>query len=159
MKPNIIIGIGVIAALILGVYLWSIGLPGTSLPTTSDTTVHEEKPLESTTGVTATTLEEQMVGKWRSMDNTMLVREFTASGVVTDRYQTDDDRNTTGSWDIVTNGEGLPGAIENADGKIILRIEFPEEALFYSITKLTNRELELAYVGLEDKPFRYQKIP
>lgn len=88
-----------------------------------------------------------VVGSWRSTEDPKFTREFTADGTITDRYEGEEGATTTGSWEVVTaaslSGLGLP----EVEGTII-RVQFPEEAFYFSVNAETDQDtLSLTYLG------------
>jgi len=89
----------------------------------------------------------ELTGVWQSTQDTRFVREFRSDGTVTDRYEGMDDATSTGSWNFVEDPskeqDELP-AVHNAK---ILKIQFPEEVLYFALINLTDTGLTLSYLG------------
>lgn len=142
MNPKIAIAIVIVLALLAGGYLWYTNQPSAIPPQTIDTT---EEPAAGD-HPSATVIKNSIEGSWRSVDDARFIRSFSASGEVTDRYEGDEDATATGHYAL--DGDHVPAQVRAAAGAShVLTLEFPEEALFFIVTKLTADELELVYLG------------
>lgn len=142
MNQKLAIALVVVLALIAGGYLWYTNQPSALPPQVSDTT---ETP--TTEGrPSAVTITNSIEGNWRSVDDAHFIRSFSASGTVTDRYEGNEDATAIGHYAL--DGDNVPAQVRAAAGASpVLTLEFPEEALFFIVTKLTADELELVYIG------------
>lgn len=139
MNPQAVIALVVLIALLGAGYLWYTNQPAPLPPQVADTTTEEEPAAP-----TATQIENSIEGTWRSSGDSKFTRAF-ANGQVTDRYQGNEDATVTGSYEL--NGT-VPAQVKAAAGtSAVLAIQFPEETLFFVVTKLSATELELRYVG------------
>lgn len=89
-----------------------------------------------------------IIGSWRSNDDTKFIREFKTGGIIVDRYEGIED--TTGSWSAFTASEGLETPFPQTPNAVYLRVvmnDFPEEILYFELAKLTPVELELYFLG------------
>ncbi|MDB5265112.1 MAG: hypothetical protein JWN64_683 [Parcubacteria group bacterium] len=87
-----------------------------------------------------------IVGVWRNQDDSRSARTFTASGNVTDTYAGNDDATVTGEWSIVTNPSKEPVNLPVVKDAVIVKVQFPEEVLYYAITQLTATEMTMSYM-------------
>lgn len=141
MSQKLAIAIVVVLALCAAAYLWFMNQPSAMPPQLSDTQTPatEERP-------SATTIANSIDGTWQSVDDTRFTRSFSANGTVTDRYEGNDDATISGHYEL--DGDHVPAQVRAAAGASpVLSVEFPEEALFFIVTKLTADELELVYLG------------
>ena len=142
MNQKIAIAVVIVIALLAGGYLWYTNQPSVVPPQLSDTT---EGP-DTTETPSATVIANSIEGNWRSADDARFTRSFGANGQVTDRYAGNEDATITGHFEL--DGDHVPAQVRAAAGTSpVLSIEFPEEALFFIVTKLTADELELVYLG------------
>lgn len=91
---------------------------------------------------------ENILGSWKSTDDTKFTREFKAGGVIVDHYEAVED--TTGSWRAFTTTDGLETPFLQTPNAVYLRVvmnDFPEEVLYFELAKLTPEELELYFLG------------
>ncbi|MES2995000.1 MAG: hypothetical protein V4681_03145 [Patescibacteria group bacterium] len=156
MNQKVAIGIVVVLALLAGGYLWYTNQSGAFMSaddtgymaSTTDGTQRTATPAEIQNGVE---------GNWRSADDARFTRTFNADGTITDRYEGMEDATVSGHWEL--NSDHMPGQVrELANGMPVLSIEFPEEALFFVVTKLGATELEMSYVGGAGKTLRFERI-
>lgn len=143
MNPKIAIAIVVVLALLAGGYLWYTNQPSAVPPQLSEDTKEEPTTTETPSAVT---IANSIEGNWKSVDDVRFTRSFGSNGQVTDRYEGNDDATITGHFEL--NGDHVPAQVRAAAGASpVLSISFPEEALFFIVTKLTANELELVYLG------------
>lgn len=144
MASRLGIALLIVLALSAAGYLWFKGLPptpGSGVPAATSTpeAATAEPPIGSIrTGV---------VGSWRSDADAKFTREFRANGTVVDRYQGNDDATVTGSWHIVTDSSSLPVQLRDLDAGTLLEISFPEETLYFTVSKVDEDELVMTYAG------------
>lgn len=140
MNQKVAIAVVVVLALAAAGYLWYTNQTPALPPQV------RERNEEAATAPSAVTIAHSIEGTWRSKDDARFTRAFSAGGIVTDRYAGDADATVSGQFEL--NGDGVPAQVRAAaDGSPVLSIVFPEEALFFIVTKLTAAELELIYVG------------
>ena len=152
MNQKLAIAIVVVLALIAGGYLWFTNQPSAVPPQVTDTT--EEPTVTGTPS--ATVIANSIDGTWRSRDDARFTRSFGADGQVTDRYAGNGDATITGHFEL--DGDHVPAQVRAAAGiSPVLSVEFPEEALFFIVTKLTADELELVYLG-GNGTLRFERI-
>jgi hypothetical protein len=152
MNQKLAIAVVVVIAIVAGGYLWYTNQPSVVPPQVSDTT--EEPAVTGTPS--ATVIANSIEGTWRSSDDARFTRSFGAGGKVTDRYAGNDDATVTGHFEL--DGDHVPAQVRAAAGASpVLSVEFPEEALFFIVTKLTADELELVYLG-GNGTLRFERI-
>ncbi|HEX5774578.1 MAG TPA: hypothetical protein VFY28_01300 [Candidatus Paceibacterota bacterium] len=157
MDSKIVIAAGMLIAIGLAGYLWYNGLPVDR--TDSQEEAATTSPSAETTDpatLPASTLRAEVTGSWRSEDDPKFTRVFREDGTLTDSYEGNPDATANGSWRVVTGGEGLPASL-SAENRTVIRISFPEEALFFIVTALTEDELAMAYVG-GNGSLRFERI-
>ena len=89
----------------------------------------------------------KMPGTWQSTSDEKFVREFHTDGTVTDTYEGMEDATMQGAWTLFTstNPDGaFRGTIE--EGRTYLKIQDQNEALFFSVSRISDTELELIYL-------------
>ncbi|HYF29376.1 MAG TPA: hypothetical protein VEA36_03370 [Candidatus Paceibacterota bacterium] len=137
MNQNVAIGIVVVLALLAGGYLWYQNQGALPL-------VEEAREAPSETPPSSTAITQGIEGSWRSSADPKFTRSFGAGGTVTDRYEGQAD--VTGHYEL--DGDHVPAQVKSLAGSApVLAIEYPEEAQFFLVTKLTATELELLRVG------------
>lgn len=152
MNQKVAIAIVVVLALAAAGYLWYMNQTPVLPPQVLDR--NNEQPAAE--APSATTIANSIEGNWRSTDDARFTRSFGANGSVTDRYQGDDDATVSGQFEL--NGDHIPAQVRAAaDGSPVLSIAFPEEALFFIVTRLTADELELVYIG-GNGTLRFERI-
>ncbi len=87
-----------------------------------------------------------VIGSWESIDHPTFTREFSVDTTVTDTFEGAASESFEGRWAVFTSpaGEKPPFPIPN--GVTYLRISMPEEALYFSVAKVTDKTLELKYL-------------
>ncbi len=89
----------------------------------------------------------QILGIWRSTQDSKFTREFKNDGKVIDAYE-GSSLNSDGRWVIFTKQmpiDALPEALE--DGAVYLSIAAPEsEAQYFKIASINSHELQLVYL-------------
>lgn len=142
MNQKVAIAFIVVLALIAAGYLWYMSQPSAVPPQLLDTT---KTPTTAETP-SAVVIANSIEGNWRSVDDARFTRSFGSDGRVTDRYEGNEDATVTGHFEL--DGDHVPAQVRAAAGTSpVLSVEFPEEALFFIVTKLTADELELVYIG------------
>lgn len=138
---KILIGVLVIVLLVgLGYVVYSTSLDKA-----------EEAPV--TEDVTATKLSENderalLIGVWKSDEDAKFTREFRENGQVIDRYESDDTPlPTQGIWSIVTDPSVEPVEIAADLDTRLLKLEFPEETMYFGLASNTGTTLSLVYLG------------
>ncbi|KND47447.1 MAG: hypothetical protein AB199_03390 [Parcubacteria bacterium C7867-004] len=146
MNTKIITGIAVvIALLVVGWWYWTYLAPRALAPTQEMATTTEEGSVNEVANTTDA-FKAKLAGDWRSKDDAKFTRQFSADGTVVDRYQGNDDATVTGEWSIVADPskEAIPLPVVK-DAKIV-KIEFPEEALYFAVNGLTETDLSMIYL-------------
>lgn len=139
MDPKAIIGIVVALALFAAGYLWYTNQPS-ALPPQVQQNNQEPTAEEPSAATIATGIE----GTWRSRDDAKFTRSFGEDGRVIDRYE--GESSVSGHYEV--NGDEIPVQVRQIAGDDpVLSIEFPEESLFFLVTKVDADELELVYIG------------
>lgn len=142
MNRNIVIGLSVALALIAvaGAYYFLMPKP--------ETAQEDPAPSESVNGVavpdeeTAISLE----GTWKSTEDARFTRTFTASGAVTDRYAGNDDATISGTWSFVSEPGKEQAELPAVKDAKVLKIQFPEEVMYFALTDLTETDLTMIYL-------------
>lgn len=144
MKNGVIIVIVLILGLGTGYYLGLGNLFGKG-------GMSDSKPAEQTSQVAANPkpaeVKVTIVGIWKSTDDAKFTREFHADGSFVDKYANDSSTTAEGQWKVfVGPGNGEPASLPLKVGVTYVKLSFPEEAAFFSLTKLTSDSLELVYL-------------
>lgn len=136
MDRNVVIGIVVVLALIvLGWWYWAFMAPIAMAP-------GQPEPMPAAEDDRVQVL----VGAWQSTEDARFVRTFNADGTVADRYTGAPDATVTGNWSFVTDISAELPELQPVEGTRYVKIEFPEEVLYFAITNLTETELSLMYL-------------
>lgn len=92
-------------------------------------------------------VKENIVGVWKSTQDTKFTREFTNSGAVIDYY--DNKSVTTGTWQVFTEAKPLAVSFPLEKTAIYVQMktsEDPNGTLNFKLMKLTPETLELVYM-------------
>lgn len=90
---------------------------------------------------------ENILGKWKSVDDQKFTRTFLPDGTFTDSYEGSTD--TRGNWVVFTKDSGIVTTFPLEEGTVYIRLLTGDEtadALHFKVLKLTPEELELAYM-------------
>lgn len=87
-----------------------------------------------------------MTGTWKSSDDAKFTRTFAADGTVTDRYEGEDSATISGEWSVIDPTKESVSLPVVKDGKVI-KIQFPEEALYFAVTSVSETELVMTYLS------------
>lgn len=138
---KILIGVLVIVLLAgLGYVVYS-----TSLDKAEEEPVVEEM---ASTKLSANDERALLIGVWKSNEDAKFTREFRENGQVIDRYESDDTPlPTQGIWSIVTDPNALPAEIAADLDTRVLKLEFPEEVMYFGLVANTDTTLSLVYYG------------
>ena len=145
MNSKILVGLVVVAALGLAYYFWQSGT-GEKDSTTTPMKNQATGSIEETG--TPETVSTQITGRWRSSDDTTLVREFREGGTVIDTYTGGD--SLRGSWKVVDDALALPSSLPHREGSMIIQVSFPEEVVFLEVIAVSATTLELTYPGAKN---------
>lgn len=88
----------------------------------------------------------ELDGKWRSTDDPRFVRTFSSNGAVTDFYEDDQADTVSGTWRFIEDPASEQGDLPAVTDAKVIKVMFPEEVLYFAITKLTDTELNLSYL-------------
>lgn len=134
-----------------GYYLWALngvgeiehalGKPIPLPPHIISSAQEEEEAMLSESNISR-----EIIGTWESVDDVTFTREFSADTTVTDTYVGSAPEAIEGRWAMFTSPAGEKPPFPISNGVTYLRITMPEEALYFSVTTLTETELELAYL-------------
>lgn len=109
-------------------------------------TSSEQIPEEQGAAEVAPAPEDTVTGSWRSTTDPNFTREFSADGKVTDRYEGDESATVTGTWEIILSASLPQIGLPQVEGTI-LRVQFPEEALYFLVNSDTDADtLSLTYL-------------
>lgn len=141
MNKTLVVGIVVVLAVaVVGWWYYAM------MPKTGDSVVLP--PEESVNGV-ATPNEDvaaSIAGTWESTEDTRFTRSFTANGTVTDRYAGMDEATISGTWSFVADPSKEQAELPVVKDAKILKIQFPEEVLYFALQDLTATDLRLLYL-------------
>ena len=85
-----------------------------------------------------------IVGTWKSSDDSSFTRTFAVDGSVIDTYAGNKTANTKGMWKaFMSPDEKVPFSMK--EGIVYLKLTMPEEVIFFSVTSITSSTLELMY--------------
>lgn len=141
MNRSVVIGIVVVIALaVLGWWIFAFMMPAPGAPLNTET-VSED--------VTGPNAEEpfSLSGTWRSTQDPRFVRVFAADGSVTDYYEGEESATTMGRWNVVEDANAEQAEFATLSGMRTIKIEFPEEVLYFAVVTLTDEKLELSYLA------------
>ena len=142
MNKNVILGVVIaIVLLALGWWYWAFMMPVPGAPTLTQETVStstETAPEEAVFPLT---------GTWKSVEDSRFIRTFSEDGTVTDQYEGDESATVSGSWNVVENPNAEQPEFASLNGMRAIKIQFPEEVLYFAVVKLTDDTLELSYLA------------
>lgn len=89
---------------------------------------------------------ENIVGKWVSLDDEKFTREFRSDGTAIDSYE--DEEVSEGEWLVFTYESGIATEFPQDPESTYIQIKDadPQGVLYFSLAKLTPEELELIYM-------------
>lgn len=136
MNNNVVTGIVIVlAVIVIGWWFWSrpavAPAPTETVPT----------PAMSNEAVSA-----GMTGTWKSSDDAKFTRTFAADGTVIDRYEGEESATLSGQWSVVDPTQESVSLPVVKDAKVI-KIQFPEEALYFAVTSVSETELVMTYLS------------
>lgn len=136
MNNSVVTGIVVVLAIVvIGWWFWSRSTPAPVSPEPVPA------PALSNESVSAS-----MTGTWKSSDDTKFTRTFAADGTVTDRYEGEDSATISGQWSVIDPTQESVSLPVVKDAKVI-KIQFPEEALYFAVTSVSETELVMTYLS------------
>jgi hypothetical protein len=139
MDRKLVLGIVVVIALaVVGGWYWFMMRPVADVETAPETEDAARPEADAELSIT---------GAWRSADDARFVREFRADGTVEDRYEGDEGATVSGAWNVVADPASEQAELPSAEGMRVVKIQFPEEVLYFSVVNVTDTELELSYLG------------
>jgi hypothetical protein len=145
MNTKVVTGIVVVLALVVvGWWYLSMMAPTALAPQETDM-----NPEESVNGVAESdeATRAKLVGSWKSTEDAKFVRVFSANGTVTDTYEGNPDATVIGEWSFVLDpASEQPTLPVVKDGKV-LKIQFPEEALYFAVTGVSDTNLSMTYLS------------
>ena len=143
MNKNVVIGIVVVLALIVagGAYYFLMPKPAD---------MGEDVPAPTSMNDVARPNEEVAVsldGTWKSKEDARFIRTFKADGTVTDRYEGDDSATVSGTWSFVADPSKEQGELPVVKDAKVLKLQFPEEVMYFALTDLTETDLSMIYLS------------
>ncbi len=150
MHRNVVIGIVVaIALLVIGWWYWAFMMP-------------VESPLSpaAETEVTVRPTDEafSLAGTWQSTDDARFVRTFSGDGSVTDRYEGDASATVSGNWNVVEDPSREQAELPDVSGMRVIKVQFPEEVMYFAILELSTTELSMSYLGGNGSTLSFRRI-
>lgn len=152
MNRNVVIGIVVVlSVLVLGWWIFAFMLPTAAVPLIPGSATEDtERPGEDQAF--------SLSGTWRSTEDARFVRTFSADGTVTDRYEGDERATVSGSWNAVEDlSQERPGLPDVGDMRVI-KVQFPEEVMYFSIIELTATELSMSLLGGNGSTLSFTRV-
>lgn len=104
-------------------------------------------PDKSTSIKPSVAVARDIIGAWKSTDDSKFTRQFAPDSTVVDKYQDDEAATMQGMWKVFTSEDGETAPFPLQEGIVYLRISTPEEVLFFTVPKITSDTLELTYLG------------
>ncbi|HEY0947940.1 MAG TPA: hypothetical protein VGE53_00405 [Candidatus Paceibacterota bacterium] len=141
MNRNVVLGIVVVIALaVLGWWVFAFMMPASGTPLDTEA-VSED--------VTSPNAEEpfSLSGTWRSTQDPRFIRVFAIDGSVTDYYEGEESATVIGRWNVVEDANAEQPEFATLSGMRTIKIEFPEEVLYFAVVTLTDEKLELSYLA------------
>ena len=145
MNTNVITGIVVaIALLVLGWWYWAFMMPQ-PVPQVNETPTPDESV--NSVAMDNAAFGASLSGTWRSNDDAQFTREFTAGGTIIDRYEGSPEATSQGEWSLVTDPSAEKVELPVVKDAKIVRVQFPEEALYFAVNGLTETNLSMIYLN------------
>lgn len=96
-----------------------------------------------------TLVSQSIIGKWQNTQDTKFIREFSATGAVTDYY--DGKKVTTGNWQVFTGAKPPATQLSFTLEKDAIYVQMTDSTdtnnvLHFKLTKVTPEDLELIYM-------------
>ncbi|MES2668069.1 MAG: hypothetical protein V4644_00025 [Patescibacteria group bacterium] len=143
MNRNALIGLVVVLALVIVGLIIALVLqkpPADAPARAPEATLEETVPPAEQPAVS-------IAGVWQSTDDSRFVRTFRSDGTVTDRYEGEDALTVSGIWNFVDDPSREQAELPDVEGATYIKLQFPEEVLYFTVTELSASDLSLSYVG------------
>lgn len=88
-----------------------------------------------------------LVGAWASTMDARFTRSFAADGNVTDSYADESSAVRVGAWSEISANAPLPDGLAAPNDAPVIKLEFPEEVMYFAVTDLTATSLSMNYVN------------
>ncbi len=106
-----------------------------------------ETPEEHSTIKPSTAIARDIIGAWKSTDDSKFTRQFAADSTVIDTYQGDEAATLHAMWKTFMSTDGESTPFDLKEGIVYLKVTTPEEVMFFKILRITSDTLEMTYVG------------
>lgn len=141
MNRNVVIGIVVVIALaVVGWWYFAMMTPAQD----EAVVMNPNEPANEGAGEQETF---ELAGTWQSTEDARFIRTFESDGTVTDRYDGDDSATISGSWNFVEDPSEEQAELPDTDGARVIKIQFPEEVMYFAIAELSADALSMNYLS------------
>lgn len=131
------------AFVIVGAWYWFMTNPGAVPLKPAPAQDESVRDVAQTNEDTAAAL----AGTWQSTDDARFVRSFDASGAVTDTYEGEEGATSIGTWKFVVDPSEEQAELPAVKDATVIKIQFPEEVLYFAITDLSATDLSMTYLS------------
>ncbi len=107
----------------------------------------KELPPENPVGQSNLDTTTRLSGTWRSTDDPRFLRTFSANGTITDSYEDDQADPVSGTWSFADEPSERPATLPVVKDAKVIKVQFPEEVMYFAITGLDENELQMIYLG------------